>query len=246
MDEGIHWKNDRNDLHRSYFDEYRPIAGRTFERALEIGCGPFTNLRMIGSTICLKTAALLDPLIDSYLNHPGCRYTRRRLIVDEPWPGPRLSAVMIRAYRLLPKIVLSIRRLALLATDRKSIPIVQLHKCSVEDAELLPVHDLVISVNVFEHCFDAHRVLSRILSSLTADGVLVLHERLYFDEKPLEYYDPYHPLRVHGDILMKFLMENFTPLLCKTIAPDPLIGELWPQIYFIGERSSSAASVGKP
>ncbi|MDK2977675.1 MAG: hypothetical protein PWP52_389 [Bacteroidales bacterium] len=44
---GIKSENDRNDYHQKQFDDYKSIKNLSFRNALEIGCGPFTNLRII-------------------------------------------------------------------------------------------------------------------------------------------------------------------------------------------------------
>lgn len=38
---------DRNHDHKNNFGGYQTIAGRTFNRFIELGCGPLTNLRLI-------------------------------------------------------------------------------------------------------------------------------------------------------------------------------------------------------
>jgi len=44
-----HWvgaADDRNYDHMRRFDGYRALQGRSFDHAIELGCGPFTNARL--------------------------------------------------------------------------------------------------------------------------------------------------------------------------------------------------------
>ena len=77
--EGRATLTDRNEEHEDFFAGYRPLQGLRFQHAIELGCGPFTNLRKILLRCKCEAIDLLDPLADSYLNHPYCRYRRGRL-----------------------------------------------------------------------------------------------------------------------------------------------------------------------
>ena len=72
--------DDRNSDHKNNFNGYQAIAGRTFRRVIELGCGPFTNLRLILPHIRAEHVTLLDPLIKDYLNHPHCTYRTGSLL----------------------------------------------------------------------------------------------------------------------------------------------------------------------
>lgn len=65
---------DRNLEHFVMFDQYAALRGKRFERAIELGCGPFTNLSFLPAVCELGSCALLDPLIESYVQHPNCAY----------------------------------------------------------------------------------------------------------------------------------------------------------------------------
>lgn len=47
------------------FENYRRLP-KSFERALEIGCGPYTNIRLISKKCKIKEIYCCDPLIDVY------------------------------------------------------------------------------------------------------------------------------------------------------------------------------------
>ena len=67
--------DDRNFEHRVRFNNYDSLKSYKFENVIELGCGPFTNLRIILQDIkTVKKISLLDPLIKEYLKHPNCSY----------------------------------------------------------------------------------------------------------------------------------------------------------------------------
>jgi glycosyltransferase involved in cell wall biosynthesis len=70
----LHANDNRNHDHQKNFRGYQTIAGRAFNRVIELGCGPFTNLRLILPHIRAEHITLLDPLIKDYLTHPHCTY----------------------------------------------------------------------------------------------------------------------------------------------------------------------------
>ena len=209
---------------------------RTFRHALEVGCGPFTNLRLIGALTSIERVSLLDPLAGDYQNHPGCRYTKQFLSTDLGWPSARSAAVLRRLYGLSPRLVGLVRPLLLKLSSGARIPVEQLHIGAAENVPLLPHHDLVVAINVMEHCFDAERVLGALLNGLDDGGMLVFHDHLYREERPLGWYDPYHPLRVDASLILSFLHEHFEPLLETYVPPDEAWGEHWEQLYFIGRK----------
>lgn len=71
--------NDRNDVIRNEFEGYGFLRDKTFHNVCEIGCGPFTNLRLILPKIKANKVTLVDPLIKDYLKHPKCSYPDRYL-----------------------------------------------------------------------------------------------------------------------------------------------------------------------
>jgi SAM-dependent methyltransferase len=53
---------------------------RKIKTAIELGCGPFTNIRTIIDLLPdLEELHLLDPLINDYLDHPNCKYKNKKM-----------------------------------------------------------------------------------------------------------------------------------------------------------------------
>jgi len=76
--------DDRNYEHYNNFESYYTIkeyqSSFKIKSLIELGCGPFTNLRTIIDHLeDLEEVHLLDPLLDSYLTHPNCYYKNRSL-----------------------------------------------------------------------------------------------------------------------------------------------------------------------
>lgn len=72
-------REDYNGEHEIHFGKYAAIKSSYFANALEIGCGPFTNMVRILRRVRVERVTLLDPLITTYLNHPHCAYKRKRM-----------------------------------------------------------------------------------------------------------------------------------------------------------------------
>jgi ubiquinone/menaquinone biosynthesis C-methylase UbiE len=58
--------NDRNRWWRDNFDNYKFLP-RTVDKALEVGCGPYTNMRIVSKACKPQHIYLSDPLIDTYV-----------------------------------------------------------------------------------------------------------------------------------------------------------------------------------
>lgn len=65
--------NDRNDDHAAQFDHYKALPVDLGEYG-ELGCGPFTNSRIILKGRTADSVTLVDPLVKDYLEHPYCAY----------------------------------------------------------------------------------------------------------------------------------------------------------------------------
>ena len=228
--------DDRNLAHEAAFGGYETLAGRTFEHAIELGCGPFTNLRIVARHCRVERCSLLDPLIREYLNHPHCTYDERALRIGETSLGQTLGRTRIGR---------GVRRLARATAPRlveQHVPVVQLLPTPIEE---MPDgrYDLLVMINVLEHCFDATAIFDKILSVLKPGGVLVFHDKLFEPSEVAEdvrtRFDAGHPLRVGRPLIESFVNDHFTPLYRKMEQVEDEFDEIdlsREGIYFIGER----------
>lgn len=74
MDKWLHVSDDRSKEHYKLFDSYNAVWYDLGD-VLEVGCGPFTQLRTILCNRIAKSITLQDPLINQYFDHPHCGYS---------------------------------------------------------------------------------------------------------------------------------------------------------------------------
>src|SRR3954447_19360693 len=99
--------------------------------------------------------------------------------------------------------------------------------------------DLVVMINVLEHCFSVPKVFERILSFMVPGGVLIFHDKFLPLSDVEEFfrtsYDAGHPLRVVGEVISEFLADNYEELFSRH-APIPIEVYTFYSIYFIGRK----------
>lgn len=209
----------RNLIHAEEYNGYRSIAGRTFENAIELGCGPFTNIRVIGDFVEVKQVTLLDPLIESYLQLPKCRYTREAIKTH---------------------------------TGERTMPIVQMLTCPLEEMPVTTRYDLIVMMNVIEHCFDVEKIFAKLLEMAAPGAMFVFHDCIYDPDKTKsvvasKYYEAGHPLMVAYPVMQKFMRDNFeTFYFSRCPAPAEQL-EVCPHVgrfYFIGQNGTRSVSEG--
>jgi SAM-dependent methyltransferase len=237
MEAAAHAHEDRNDAHAASFDDYSVLARCEFKRAIELGCGPFTNLRVIARRTRIESCVLLDPLIESYQQHRHCAYSSTQLRVAPSGINTRLGAnVLLRALRRLLRFVAP-------RSLYRGVPVERLIASPVEEMPACGTFDLVVIVNVLEHCFDADLIFDRLLQMCPPGSILVFHDRLYSPEEITsdlqKRYDAGHPLRIAAPEIRRFLIEHFKPLHEREVdLVDESFGlDLTERgLYFIGER----------
>jgi SAM-dependent methyltransferase len=84
MEVCINSSDDRNYEHYQRFDSYLSIVeyqkNNKIKSAIELGCGPFTNIRTFLDILPnIDELHLLDPLIDEYLSHPNCKFKNKKM-----------------------------------------------------------------------------------------------------------------------------------------------------------------------
>ncbi len=237
MDACSHAVDDRNDEHADGFDEYASLRGSVFPRAIELGCGPFTNIRVIAKYAEIKSTVLLDPLIDSYISHRNCMYVNGKIKVSES----KLSVTLGRSWpgRAVRRLIRAIAPDSLI----KGVPLERRIASSIEEMPDCGTFDLVIMINVIEHCFDVQTIFKKILGLGKPGSIFVFHDRLFDAVEVAEdvktRFDAGHPLRVSGPLVIKFLEENFLPLMQREVDIVDIVGEFdltERGIYFIGKR----------
>ena len=200
--DGLHSVEDRNREHEIHFGNYAVIQSQYFSNAIELGCGPFTNMIRILNHVRCKKITLLDPLINEYLTHPNCTYKHKRL---GKWLGKKVETVAE----------------------------------PIESFSSNQVYDLVVVINVLEHCFSALKIFDRVISLVAPNGVLVFHDKLIPDSQIYEFvtniYDSGHPLRVAKSLILRFLFENYDELFQKRVPIPSPIGA-FDSIYFLGRK----------
>jgi len=230
MEKNLASATDRNEYHRRMFGGYAALAGRRFDRAIELGCGPFTNMRMILPSCAIGELTLLDPLITDYLLHPYCQYKNGRL-------GGIFN---VRPHAKNPLILAALLYKNFSLGGFFGRP-VQIISGMIEQYDLDQTFDLVVMVNVLEHCQDVQVVFDKIEAMLKPGGYFVFHDRLLDNEtvKTLSerLYDSGHPLRIQDAVIEEFLSSNFSPLFMekRSVSRD-FRGIHWKEIelYFIG------------
>ncbi len=200
MFDGANARDDRNMEHAEHFQGYAVLEGRRLPRVIELGCGPFTNARLVlpRLTGCAEVT-LLDPLVDSYLRHRNCTYGSGELC---------------------------------------GVPVTTVAS-SIEDSRLTQPYDLLILVNVLEHCFNVPRVFDVVTSALRPGGILVFADSMLRAEdlpRVVENrYDSGHPIRLSAGYVTAFLHGSFQTLF------EEFYEGLYSQsgridLYFMGEH----------
>jgi SAM-dependent methyltransferase len=209
LEQGRRARTDRNEHHRERFANYAPLRGRAFERGIELGCGPFTNMRLILEHCDIKEVVLLDPLIQDYLAHPFCQYQ-----------SGHMSGVLncVPALRELRHPIRFLRntRNAYHVGGLRGRPVI-LEASMIETYETDLRFDLVVMINVLQHCQDAEAVLHKVLEIILPRGIFVFGDAVYDAEEIQRLapvlYDAGHPLKIVDAVADDFLAHNFEPLM---------------------------------
>ena len=187
---------DRDETHLRQYDAYSMIFPRHFERALEIGCGPWTQTRTLlaatGATV--GTLTLSDPLLETYIQDVStCSYknadTYRRTLAGKRRPaGQAGPAGRPPSYK--PEFV--IRKLEFAPAGGEDLrPGGGVVVRDATTGATRPFgdqggYDLVVMINVLEHCRDALSTLQNAFNALKPGGYFVLEDR-YADSQWARY-----------------------------------------------------------
>ncbi|MFN0111788.1 MAG: class I SAM-dependent methyltransferase [Blastocatellia bacterium] len=236
MTKGSHAVDDRNYTHYENFDGYKVLQGMTFNHAIELGCGPFTNLRYISESCKIEKCTLLDPLAESYLNHRNCRYTKKYLRGEQRPLFEKLSkSVVHRGIRRLLRSVLP-------QFLYSGIPVESVIPKPIEEYETTTKFDLIVMINVIEHCFDINAIFNEIKNMSKEGTVFIFQDKYYFHEQVskqiMRQYDAGHPLRVDKRVVDYFLEQTFVPLFKQVKREERVVDDIdisFDSIYYIGK-----------
>ena len=94
---------------------------------------------------------------------------------------------------------------------------IMMHSCGIEDLDTDEKFDLVVMINVIEHCRDIQVIFEQIKKLLNPGGFFIYSDKMYDAEEELmksSYeYDAGHPIRVDYRVISKFLDQNFDPVM---------------------------------
>lgn len=236
MVDGSHSTQDRNLDHFNQFDGYRSISGLDFAHAIELGCGPFTNLRYIMRSCQIKKCSLLDPLAETYLKHNHCNYTKTLLRGDQTVLNASLSRTIV--HRGVRRVIRKIAPGLLSAI----VPVEEILSKPIEEMPVQVKYDLIVIINVIEHCYDANLIFEKIKAMANQGAILVFHDKYYYHERVSEdvkrFYDAGHPLRVDRRVVDDFLDSTFSPLFKKVGKKESSLAGVdldYDSLYFIGK-----------
>lgn len=233
--EAHHWfaahestADDRNYDHFQQFAGYAAIRGLAFTRAVELGSGPFTNLRLISRIAHIDKCVLVDPLIERYLDHPGTFLSTTALV----------QAPLDRRFPILDRRLPIIwRRLA--RAIGWTIPIEGRHALPAEEFTTDRPFDLTVMINVLEHCFDAGRAVRSMLDATRSGGYVIFADTVYDGEEvrrlSQRLFDAAHPLRITDADIAPVLDELELLHRCEVAAPAGLY-ERSRDVFFIGRK----------
>jgi SAM-dependent methyltransferase len=191
--------DDRNYFHEETFEGYKALEGKPLESVIELGCGPFTNIRLIEKVLpTLKDITLLDPLASTYItSQPNCTYKDHKV-------------------------------------NEKNVKVVT---SSIEDFEVNDKYDLVVMINVLEHCFSMPKIFDKINSMMEPGGYFVYAD-VQFDYDTIvkisrSKYNSGHPLRATKEYINNILTNNFEAVFSTTFEEE-VAGEHAEELYFVG------------
>ncbi|HKV40727.1 MAG TPA: class I SAM-dependent methyltransferase [Blastocatellia bacterium] len=236
-------KEDRNEDHFQYFEGFSVLRGRQFDHAIELGCGPFTNLRLIAQVCSVKECTLLDPLVETYLTHPNRTYDQHLLHSEtNPLYHALGKSKPLRAGR-------RVLRKLWPASLKMTTKIGRLLPCAIEDMPVDRTYDLIVIINVIEHCYDVQRVFENVRALAHPGTVLVFADRYYSHETVANWvqgkrYDAGHPLMVDQRVIDEFL-DSACEVLYRNVHHHEWVVDGFDlghdAVYFVGQMRGGQA-----
>lgn len=191
--------DDRNIEHYNRFDSYKSINDMNVGNYIELGCGPFTNSRLILPKFkSIQNVYLLDPLMNSCIRHNNCSYKNGILC------NYKVNTV-----------------------------------CNtIEDANFKIKFDVIVLINVLEHCYDIQLIFNKIYDLLCDNGILIFSEATIAQNNIKDIvnsmYDEGHAIRLSREYI-KDILDKYTKISYNEYSG--LYNQPWRQdIYFIGRK----------
>ena len=239
--EGLATMSDRNEYHDEKLNRYEALKGKSFASAIELGCGPFTNMRKILTRCSIGDIHLLDPLANDYLEHPFCRYREKKLggITKTsliPWSARSGLKHPLRFYK---------HKWNEWMIGGLSGRPVTLHASSIEDFTPPQTYDLCVMINVIEHCLDIERIFSKVLEMTSTESYFIFADKIYNAREETEsatyQFDAGHPLRVDYSVIREFLETHFDAILDTAVSEGEGTSAR-KDFYYIGKRTTRPSS----
>ncbi len=197
--------SDRNEFHRTIFGNYRCLNKLKPKSFIELGCGPFTNARLILQKFSdIDDITLLDPLAADYISsHKNCKYKD-----------------------------------SILDCTRFKKP-VNIHSCAIEDFNPTKTYDMVVMINVLEHCFDIPKIFDKVYNMLSDDGVFIYAD-VHFDLETIKViaktrYNAGHPIRPTKEFITNTLKTQYDEMFSRKIYEEVASMDA-EEFYFIGKK----------
>ncbi len=206
IERAAHFTDDRNFFHKDRFDNYLALKGHPHVTSfIELGCGPFTNARLILDRFSnVEKVTLLDPLAAKYQqHHPHCHYQN--------------SSIRI-------------------GFDTQEVEVIT---SPIEEFTTTEQYDVVVMINVLEHCYDIPAIFSKIDEILAPQGLFVYAD-VQFDLADIKHlaettYNAGHPIRLTKEYVNGVLDANYEQLFSRTF-PEVVAGVTGEERYFIGKK----------
>jgi SAM-dependent methyltransferase len=198
MKQCLNFKDDHNIENVSNFENFDVVDFGSIKDVIELGSGPFTNIRLITDKLPnVKCIDLLDPLINDYINHPNCSYKNNKM------------------------------------EDKNIVT----HNTSIEDFQPTKKYDLVILINVLEHCRDINVVFEKVYNVLNESGFIIFGDVIFNPEFIKNdvvnfLYNSGHPIRISYEFVDKFI-SKFNQLFLNKKEHKLMDAKYY---YFIGRK----------
>lgn len=239
---------DRNKDHYLEFEGFKCLRGYKFNEAIELGCGPFTNLRRLAESggVEITSCSLEDPLILDYLEHRHCAFDKNYLYFNRKlYRKPAMAAIR----KILNLFSPETGTKTTIALSRKISPKLAIKHFIPEPIEEMAVpekFDLIIMINVIEHCRDAYSVFDKIKKLADKQAVFIFSDKYYYLDQisarvKNHLFDAGHPLLIDRGVIENFLHDNFETIYEKVKFKEFEVNGMnlgYDSVYFIGHLKS--------